>query len=117
MAQLDLTTYLSQVFWLLILLSSFYVVAFNIFLPKIVTIFKTRNKIIDILREQVSNQDANNSETFIAKTLSVYTNLLTSLSKQNNKNINLLKQALLSNYQHTFFTENVYNSYIVKKNN
>ena len=78
---------------------------------------KTRNKIIDILREQVSNQDVNNSETFIAKTLSVYTNLLTSLSKQNNKNINLLKQSLLSNYQHTFFTENVYNSYIVKKNN
>jgi F0F1-type ATP synthase membrane subunit b/b' len=47
MPQLDKITFISQVFWLLIIFFSFYFIMFKNFIPYIGLIFKTRSKKIE----------------------------------------------------------------------
>lgn len=50
MPQLDKASYLSQLFWLVVIFCSFYAVIVRIYLPKLARILKIRQKTLKLLR-------------------------------------------------------------------
>ena len=117
MSQLDLTTYTSQLFWLLVVFLVFYIFAFNIFLPQMAKVFKTRNKTIEFFNKEISAEQLNvgTSESFISDSLKAYKDFLETINLQSSKSFETLKKSLLTKYYNYFFSNKVYNSYIVLK--
>lgn len=114
MAQLDLTTYMSQIFWLLLTFFVFYIFVFNFFLPKLSKILKTRNKTIEFFTKDLSTDQlkVKGSETFILNTLTEYKNFLEKVNNQSFANFDNLKKLLFTKYQNYFFVDSVYTNAI-----
>jgi len=51
MPQLNLETFVTQYFWLIVLLTIFYIVCATIIIPKVATIFKTRERLERLAQE------------------------------------------------------------------
>lgn len=117
MAQLDLTTYMSQLSWFFIIFITVYILAFKIFLPKLAIVLKTRNKTIEFFNKELSTKelDIELSEKFIFDTLQTYKLFLTKVNNKSSHNLNLLKKALIVNYQNYFVSNKIYTNYIYSK--
>lgn len=90
MPQLNLETFVTQYFWLIVLLSFFYILCATIIIPKVATIFKTRQRLENLAVE--ANQalaselpeEVKKAEKLTLKVLSLHSNLKTQATSPTN---------------------------------
>lgn len=81
MPQLNLETFVTQYFWLIVLLTIFYILCATIVIPKVATIFKTRQRLENLAGgdQQAAAaelpEEVKNAEKLAFQVLSLHSNL------------------------------------------
>jgi len=113
MPQFDKITFFNQIFWLILIFSSFYIVLLKNYLPKIGSVLKARskkllksNRMADQFKTEESSVLADSSRIFIGTAALCRTNLFNGVGKSNDwlnsSNENLLVSGL-KNAQGEYF--------------
>ena len=108
MPQFDKITFFNQIFWLILIFSSFYFILLKNFLPKIGSVLKARNKKLlksNSLAEQFKSEElsvlADSNRVFVGTAALCRTNLFNGVDKSNNWLDSSQKTLLVSDLKNT----------------